>query len=106
MNRKSELHKLLEYNPIINPNTKSIFFYPEVKEDCLFLSKFYNNHIWTWQLVEGKSILSSGFWKFDRNAYVITEKPIPKDRVFPNDITFQLLPRDFTYLYEHALTRK
>ena len=104
MNRKSELHKLLEYKPIINPNTDDFFFDTHGKEDRKFMSKFYYNQIWTWMLVEDKDILTSGYWLVNRNAYVITEKPVPEDRVFPNDITFQLLPRDFSYLDELAHT--
>ena len=98
MNIKSELHKLLEYKPIINPNTKDIFFDPYEKNDVKIMKKYSINHFWTWLIPEGKDILSSGYWTIDRNAYVITEKPLSKDKEYPNDISFRLLPRDFDYL--------
>ena len=48
MNIKSELHKLLEYKPIINPNTKDIFFDPYEKNDVKIMKKYSINHFWTW----------------------------------------------------------
>jgi len=102
MNKKSQLNQLLEYKPIVNPKDNSFLFYPEVKEDALFMTKFLYSQIWTWQFAENNiDTLSSGYLRFNRNAYVITEKQVPVDRVFPNDITFQLLPRDLPYLFNN-----
>ena len=100
MNRKSELHKMLEYKPIINPNTKDIFFDPYEKKDVKIMKKYSINHFWTWLIPDGKDVISSGYWNFDRNAYVITEIPLSKDKEYPNGISFRLLPRDFAYLNE------
>ena len=102
MNRKSELHKLLDYLPVINPNTNEIFFYPEVEEDKLFLDKSNYKRFWTWQIHEGKSSICSGFWRMDRNAYVITEKPIPQRYDGMKYIFVPLLPRDFDTLREYS----
>ena len=98
MNRKSQLHKLLEYNPILNPNSGDFFFDTSVSDDLAIMQTYNTNQIWSWTIPEGKDIISSGYWRFDRNLYLITEKPVPEDKVYPKHITFVMLPRDFKYL--------
>ena len=98
MNSKSELRKMLEYKPIINPRDKTILFDPYQKQDQKFLDKYSNEHIWTEIINDRGNFISSGVWRIDRNSYVITEQPHSvKNKL--NDIWIKLLPRDDQYLY-------
>ena len=105
MNKKSELHKLLKYKPLINPNTNDVFFDVDVesdlkllKENCITKSGNSHKNIWTWTIEDSKNRISFGYWRVNRNLYIITTESMNPPNVLPEDKTFQLLPRDFDTL--------
>ena len=107
MNYKSYINEMLKLKPIVNNSTFQIFFYPRTKELRKMINSYSTNHFWTWTIPDGKDFINQGAWLFDRNAYVITEKPWTNKKKWKleDSKSYQLLPRDFKIIqnYEEGL---